>query len=175
MLASAFCLISMLTISVIVLLPTYLSDGHKVAPVAGGLLTTVISLLSVVGGVTASLLLHRGLSLRLLALTGSIIIPAAWLTFADGTGLWTTIAGSGAISLGNGLLVAVVFAGLPQTLTHLGHAGVGNGIVAQLGSLGSLLGPPLFGSIVANGGWSGVIPLIGLGVAGAIALLAALL
>nr|WP_281367825.1 MFS transporter [Nonomuraea typhae] len=138
LLATAFCVISLLTLSVIVLLPTCLGAAHQVAPVDSGLLTSVISLLSVAGGVAVGMALHRGVRLRPLAVLGLITVPAAWVAFADGGGLWTALAGSGLISLGNGLLVAVVFAGLPATLERLEHADVGNGIVAQLGSLGSL-------------------------------------
>jgi MFS family permease len=49
-----------------------------------------------------------------------------------------------------------------------------NGLVAQFGSVGALVGPPLFGVAVSAAGWPALVPVIaGLTVAGATLLLVA--
>ncbi|GAT64998.1 hypothetical protein PS9374_00630 [Planomonospora sphaerica] len=112
MLAAAFCLAVLVTVPVIVLPPTLLIEQHGHSASAVGAVTSVISLLSVLG--------------------------------------------------------ALVFAALPMVLERLDHADVGNGVVAQAGSLGSLLSPPLFGLVATGWGFPALVPLIAAGIVTAV-------
>jgi hypothetical protein len=66
-------------------------------------------------------------------------------------------------------VVAAVFAAVPRMAAAPDHLAVVNGLIAQLGSAGTLLGPPLFALAVAAAGWGTFPPLVaaftGLGLA----------
>jgi MFS family permease len=55
----------------------------------------------------------------------------------------------------NGLAVSAVFAALPTVAA--GRVAWGVGAVTQAGSLGTLLGPPLYAWVVDTSGWSAAI------------------
>ncbi|WP_424530223.1 CynX/NimT family MFS transporter [Sphaerisporangium viridialbum] len=167
-LGASFCLTASVTIPVIVLLPTLLIEQHGRSAAAAGTMTSVISLLGVLGGLAVGVLLRRGAPVGVLALFGLLVVPAAWLTYAGGGSLAAALAGAGVISMGNGFLGALVFAALPLVLERLDHADVGNGVVAQSGSLGSLLGPPLFGLVAGGFGFQALVPVIAVGMLAAV-------
>ncbi|WP_405146173.1 hypothetical protein OG589_03735 [Sphaerisporangium sp. NBC_01403] len=157
-----------MTIPVIVLLPTLLIEQHGRSAAAAGTMTSVISLLGVLGGLAVGVLLRRGAPVGVLALFGLLVVPAAWLTYAGDGSLAAALAGAGVISMGNGFLGALVFAALPLVLERLDHADVGNGVVAQSGSLGSLLGPPLFGLVAGGFGFQALVLVIAVGMLAAV-------
>ncbi|MCK2217239.1 MFS transporter [Actinomadura sp. ATCC 31491] len=163
-LAAGFCLTALMTIPVIVLLPTILVERHGHSAASAGAATSVISLLSALGGVALGMLLRRGTPIGVLAPAGLLILPAAWLMFGGHGPGPAVLAGAGVISVMNGFLGALVFAALPLLLERLDHADVGNGVVAQAGSLGSLLGPPLFGLVAEGAGLPALVPVIAAGV-----------
>ncbi|MER5647540.1 MFS transporter [Streptosporangium sp. NPDC002524] len=169
-LAASFCLTALVTIPVIVLLPTLLIDQHGHSAAGAGAGTSVISLLSAAGGLLAGMLLRRGARVGALALLGLLAVPAAWLVYGGGP-LAGVLAGAGTLSLANGFLAALVFAALPLILERLDHADVGSGLVAQAGSLGSLLGPPMFGEVAATFGFAALVPVIAGGLVAAVAAL----
>ncbi|MGC5010879.1 CynX/NimT family MFS transporter [Streptosporangium sp. DT93] len=163
-LASSFCLSALTTIPVIVLLPTLLVEQYGRSAAAAGALTSAVSLLGVLGGLAVGVLLRRGAPVGVLALFGLLVVPAAWLVYGGGASQATVLAGAGIISIENGFLAALVFAALPLVLERLDHADVGNGVVAQAGSAGSLLGPPLFGAVAAGAGFPALVPVIAAGI-----------
>ncbi|RGA01205.1 MFS transporter [Microbispora triticiradicis] len=167
-LAAAFCLTALVTIPVVVLLPTLLIEQHGRSVAGAGAITSVISLLGVLGGLAVGVLFRRGAPLALMAASGLLVVPAAWLTYSAGASLAATVAGAGVIALENGFLGALVFATLPLVLERLDHADVGNGVVAQAGSLGSLLGPPLFGLVAGGFGFQALVLVIAVGALAAV-------
>jgi MFS family permease len=58
------------------------------------------------------------------------------------------------------VVVAGVFAAVPRMAAAPDHLAVVNGLIAQLGSAGTLLGPPLFAWAVVVAGWRAVPPLV---------------
>lgn len=167
-LGASFCLMALVTVPVVVLLPTLLVERYGRTAAAAGAWTSVVSLLGVVGGLAVGLLLRRGTPVGLVALLGLLAVPAAWLTYGTEGSAAAAVAGSAVISVQNGLLGALVFAALPLVLERLDHVDVGNGIVAQSGSLGALLGPPLFGAAADGWGLRSLALLITAGTAGAV-------
>ncbi|MGH8868550.1 MAG: hypothetical protein ACRDYU_11200, partial [Actinomycetes bacterium] len=63
----------------------------------------------------------------------------------------------GTLMLANGVLVGAVFAAVPRVAGNVRAVDVASGVVAQAGSLGSLLGPPLVAAAVGVAGW-GTVP-----------------
>ncbi|MET7999443.1 MFS transporter [Nonomuraea glycinis] len=162
-LAAAFSLAALVTIPVIVLLPTLLIEQHGQSASTAGAVTSGISLLSVLGGLAVGILLRRGTPVGVLALAGLVIVPAAWLMFGASGSPAAVEGGAAVIWITNGFLGALVFATLPMVLERLDHADVGNGVIAQAGSLGSLLGPPLFGLVATEWGFPALAPVIAVG------------
>ncbi|MGP3965284.1 MFS transporter [Nonomuraea sp. 3N208] len=149
-LAAGFCLMVLVTVPAVVLLPTLLIEQYGRPAAAAGAITSVISLLSALGGVGTGILIRRGARVSVLALSGLLTLPAAWLLYGGDDSLAAALTGAGVIWLVNGFFGALAFAALPLVLARLDDADVGNGLLAQLGSLGSLLGPPLFGLVAAG-------------------------
>ncbi|MGW3273460.1 MFS transporter, partial [Streptomyces kronopolitis] len=56
----------------------------------------------------------------------------------------------------DGLLISAVFAALPTSVSRPDQIDVANGILNQIGSVGTLLGPPLFGLLIATAGFGAV-------------------
>ncbi|MFC4118244.1 MFS transporter [Nonomuraea zeae] len=171
LLSAAFCLAVLVTLPVVVLLPTLLIEQHGRSAAAAGAMTSVVSLLSALGGLSVGVLLRRGAPLGVLALFGLLTVPAAWLMYGGDGSLAATLAGAGVVSLENGFLGALVFAALPLVLERLDQADVGNGVIAQMGSLGSLLGPPLFGLVAGGSDFQTLVLIIAAGMLAAIGLL----
>ncbi|MFI6507232.1 CynX/NimT family MFS transporter [Streptosporangium sp. NPDC050855] len=167
-LAVSFCLNVLVTIPVIVLLPTLLIEEYGRSAAAAGAVTSAISLLGVLGGLAVGVLLRRGAPVGLLALAGLLVVPAAWLVYGGSGSQAAALAGAGVISVANGFLAALVFAALPLVLKNLADADVGNGVVAQAGSVGSLLGPPMFGLVAGGLGFQALVPVIAAGTLGAV-------
>ncbi|GAA1011676.1 hypothetical protein Aple_012670 [Acrocarpospora pleiomorpha] len=170
-LAASFCLFALVTIPVVVLLPTLLIEQHGRTAAAAGAMTSAISLLSVLGGLSVGLLLRRGTPVGVLASFGLLAVPAAWIMYGGEGSPAATLVGAGLISLENGFLGALAFAALPLVLQRLDHADVGNGLIAQAGSLGSLLGPPLFGLVATEFGFQPLALVITVGMLAAVGLL----
>ena len=72
------------------------------------------------------------------------------------------MAAAAVILLANGIVVSAMFAAVPRFARSPARIALGNGLVAQLGSLGTLLGPPLFGGAITAVGWQ-VAPVLILG------------
>ncbi|GAA3574726.1 hypothetical protein GCM10022419_064770 [Nonomuraea rosea] len=171
LLSASFCLVVLVTLPVVVLLPTLLIEQHGRSAAAAGAMTSVISLLSALGGLAVGLLLRRGAGLGVLALSGLLAVPAAWLLYGGDGSEASSLAGAGIISIENGFLGALVFAALPLVLERLDQADVGNGVVAQMGSLGALLGPPLFGLVAGGPDLQALVLIIAVGMLTAVGLL----
>jgi predicted MFS family arabinose efflux permease len=152
-LAAAFSCIGLIGVVVIALLPTFLVEVHAVSLAAAGVATAVVSLASVPGSLLAGWLMRRGAGLRALSLC-SLIMPAAALpTFLSGARLDLAIGAAAIILIANGVVVSAMFAAVPLLANRPSGVALGNGLIAQLGSLGTLFGPPLSGAMTAEAGW----------------------
>lgn len=60
------------------------------------------------------------------------------------------------VLLVDGLLISAVFAAVPAAVSRAEDVDVANGILNQLGSVGILMGPPVFGLAIAAAGWGAV-------------------
>ena len=152
-LAAAFGCIGLIGVVVIALLPTFLVEVHAVSLAAAGAATALVSLASVPGSLLAGWLMRQGVGLRALSLC-SLIMPAAALpTFLSGGWLDLAIGAAAIILFANGVVVSAMLATVPRLANRPSDVALGNGLIAQLGSLGTLLGPPLFGAMTAEAGW----------------------
>jgi nitrate/nitrite transporter NarK len=99
---------------------------------------------------------------------------ASWPMVATGGSFGGSVLAAAGLMAANGVVVAGVYAAVPRVTAAPDHLGVVNGLVAQLGSAGTLLGPPLFAWAAAAAGWRVLPPLVAaFAVAGLVLLLLA--
>ncbi|KUL25886.1 hypothetical protein ADL15_39460 [Actinoplanes awajinensis subsp. mycoplanecinus] len=167
LLATAFAAIAAIGVAVTTLLPRYLTEQHGLSVVDAGVVTAVLSFSNVLGSVTAALLLRRSRSPQR-GLWWIVVVPVVvTITFASFAPTWVAV-GAGLVALvSNGFLVSLMFALVPYTVDDGADADLANGVLAQLGSLGTLLAPPLFGAAVTRFDWgsTGVLSAVLAGLA----------
>jgi hypothetical protein len=157
LLAGGFCATVGIAAAVLGMLPAFLEEQRHAGIAAGGTATALVALSSVLGSAVAGWLLGHGVGLRALAAAGLLMPLASWPLVAAGGSLGGSVLAGAALLAVNGVLVAGVFAAVPRVAAAPDHLAVVNGLVAQLGSTGSLLGPPLLAWAVGVAGW-GVLP-----------------
>jgi MFS family permease len=174
LLAGGFCATVVIAAAVLGMLPAFLEEQRRAGVAAGGTATALVALCSVLGSLVAGWLLARGAELRGLAATGLLTPLASWPMVAAGGSLGGSVLAAAGLMAANGVVVAGVFAAVPKVAAAPDHLGVVNGLVAQLGSAGTLLGPPLFAWAAGAAGWRVLPPLVAaFSVAGLVLLLLA--
>jgi predicted MFS family arabinose efflux permease len=161
LLALGFATVSGTIVAVVTLLPTYLHESLPVSIAAAGTLTGAVSLVGVTGGVLAARLLRCGVPACRLFLTALLMPVGTAVAFLGIGGLGPRVLGAALVAVANELVVATVFASIPTVVTRVADIALANGLVAQLGSAGSLLGPPLISlAVLAADGWWAVAPVV---------------
>jgi predicted MFS family arabinose efflux permease len=159
-LAAAFCCLGLIGVVVIALLPTFLVEARAATLPVAGAASAIVSLASVPGSLLAGWLMRRGAGLRALSLCSLLMPAAAVPAFLAGGSVTLAVVAAAIILLANGMVVSAMFAAVPRLARDPARIALGNGLVAQLGSLGTLLGPPLFGAVIAVFGWQATPLLI---------------
>ena len=172
-LALGFGFYTTLEVGVLGMLPAYLSDAWGFSIATAGVVTGVTSAATIAGSFTAARLIGTGEGARrpLTLVAVGLAAPAAlFFVGFPGGGLPTGVSGSVvamaviAANAISGLVAAVAFARLPALLRRSGAAlslvTASNGVFAQFGAAGSLIGPPLVGYVASHWGWSTVAPVV---------------
>ncbi|MCM5558540.1 MFS transporter [Pleomorphomonas sp. JP5] len=172
-LALGFGFYTTLEVGVLGMLPAYLSDAWGLSIGSAGVITGVASAATIAGSFAAARLIGSGDDARrpLTLVAIGLAVPAAlFFVGFPGEGLASALSGpavAAAVIAANavsGLVAAVAFARLPMLLRRSGAAlsliTASNGVFAQFGAAGSLIGPPLVGYVASHGGWSVVAPVV---------------
>jgi predicted MFS family arabinose efflux permease len=157
LLALAFSIVALLGVTVITLLPS-LADANGFSATGRGVLTVTAALASIPGGLLAGLLLQRGWHM-VSALTALVMPLSAVLVFTWAP-WWAVSTGAGLFLLSNGLVLAAMYAAVPGLVHTPDQLPLAYGLLVQIGSLGTLFGPPLFGALVTTAGWSNAVTLV---------------
>lgn len=161
LLALGLASVSATIVATVSLLPTYLHQELAVSVPVAGSVTGAVSLTGVAGGVLCGWLLSRGVAARY-AFAASALMPAGIAVAFLGSG-GVTLAASGALlaALANEVVIAAIFASVPAVVATPSDIGLANGLLTQVGSAGSLAGPPLVGLVVlTEGGWQALAPSV---------------
>lgn len=172
-LALGFGFYTTLEVGVLGMLPAYLSDAWGFSIATAGVVTGVTSAATIAGSFAAARLIGTGEAARrpLTLIAIGLAAPAALFfvgfpgrilaTGVSGSTVAVAVIAANAIS---GLVAAVAFARLPALLRRSGAAlslvTASNGVFAQFGAAGSLIGPPLVGFVASHWGWSTVAPVV---------------
>jgi nitrate/nitrite transporter NarK len=141
--------------SIMVWLPTFLVDEHRLSGGAAALATALFVLINAPGNLTGGWLLARGVPRGTLVVCGAAIAALCEAgMFAAALPAALRYALVLAFSLSAGVIPAAVFSGLPVHARTPQHIGTGNGIVMQASQLGQFLGPLALAWIATHfGGW----------------------
>lgn len=153
-LALSFHLFALFEVGVLALLPTLLVQQAGLDAVAAGRWTGAAALAAVGGSAIAALLLRRGTALRA-PVMAALGLPALLLlgVFTPAPLPAVAIGGAIVLNLLGGIYASLTFALLPRVAGGTGQMVKVNGLLAQCGASGSLLGPPLMAACVQAGGW----------------------
>lgn len=172
-LAMGFGFYTTLEVGVLGMLPAYLAEIWGFSIATAGAITGLTSAATIAGSFAAARLLGTSEDARRpliliaigLGLPALLFFPAfpgtSFAAHLSGTAIATAAIAANAVS---GLVAAVAFARLPTLLRRSGVplslVTASNGVFAQFGASGSLIGPPLIGYVASGWGWSLVAPLV---------------
>ncbi|MCQ4042680.1 MFS transporter [Streptomyces rubrisoli] len=155
-LAVAYASLSLVGVAVVMVLPPFLTENRSATSAVAGTVVALVCLGSAAGGLAASWLLRRGLTLSQLAPLG-VLMPVACLpAFSAEFPLAVNGAAATLVLAVDGLLISAVFAAAPDSVSRPEHVDVATGILNQFGSVGMMIGPPVFGVVIAAAGWGAV-------------------
>lgn len=157
---------------VLALMPSYLGEAWGMGAAAAGTVTGLASAATLLGSLFASRVLRRGgggprgTALLLLGLLGPALLlfggypPPALARHLTVMEVSALLIAANALC---GIVAAVAFVRLPELLyvtgAPLSMVTAANGVFAQCGALGSLIGPPLCGWAAGGAGWAVLGPL----------------
>ena len=141
--------------SIMVWLPTFLIDEHRLSAGAAALATALFVLINAPGNLTGGWLLARGVPRGTLIVTGAAIAALCEVgMFVEALPAAARYVLVLAFSFSAGVIPASVFSGLPVHARTPQHIGTGNGIVMQASQIGQFLGPLALAWIATHfGGW----------------------
>ena len=151
----AFGAFALFEIGVLALLPTLLVREAGLGAQAAGQWTAVAAISAVAGSLCAAWLLRHGLGVRWpimvsLGLPPLLVVGVFTPSPAAGQAITLVIV----LNMLGGVFASLGFALLPRLARGPGQMVRANGLLAQCGASGSLLGPPLMASCVQFGGWA---------------------
>lgn len=151
----AFGLFALFQVGVLGLLPTLLVREAGLGAQAAGQWTAIASVSAIVGSAGAAWLLRHGVDLRGPALV-SLGLPPLLLfgVFTSAPSVAVAIGLAIGLNMAGGVFASLGFALLPRLATGPGQMVRANGLLAQCGASGSLLGPPAMAACVQAGGWT---------------------
>jgi MFS transporter, DHA1 family, inner membrane transport protein len=156
--------------SIMVWLPTFLVDEHRLAAGAAALATALYVLINAPANLTGGWLLARGVPRGALIVTGALIAALCEI------GMLTDLLPPAAryvlvlvFSFSAGVIPASVFSGLPLHARTPQHIGTGNGIVMQASQIGQFLAPLALAWVATRFGWTANLWLLLAFAAGAVA------
>ncbi|MFJ3954912.1 MFS transporter [Streptomyces libani] len=152
----AYGSLSLVGVAVVMVLPPFLTEHRQATPAVAGTVVAVVCLGSAVGGLAASWLLRRGAALASLVPLGALMPVACLPAFSAELPLAISGGAATLVLVVDGLLISAVFAAVPASVSRPEHLDVANGILNQLGGVGILMGPPVFGLVIAAAGWGAV-------------------
>ena len=140
--------------SIMVWLPTFLVDEHRLSAGAAALATALYVLINAPGNLAGGWLLARGVPRGTLVVTGALIAALCEVgMLADVLPPAARYVLVLAFSFSAGVIPASVFSGLPVHARTPQHIGTGNGIVMQASQIGQFLAPLALAWIATRFGW----------------------
>lgn len=140
--------------SIMIWLPTFLMDEHRVPAGAAALATALYVLINAPGNLTGGWLLARGVPRGALIIVGAVTAALCEIAmFAGALPPALRYVAVLAFSFSAGVIPACAFSGVPVHARTPQHIGTGNGIVMQASQIGQFLAPLALAWIATSSGW----------------------
>jgi MFS family permease len=152
LLACGFGALSLMAVAILSLLPTYLIQRGLSAAAAGGA-TAAAAAASIPGNACAAALLRRGARPGLLTCSMLACPALAAVAFAHAVPLPAAVGGAAALIFAVGIAASAAYASLPEVTRSRQDLPLANGILIQFGSVGALVGPPVFAAVTGLRHW----------------------
>jgi predicted MFS family arabinose efflux permease len=156
--------------AVIGFLPTLQIERLGFSTSTAAIVTALVAMVNVTGNLSAGWLLHHGVP-RVAVIVGAAVTMSfcAGGIFVDGVPDLLRLVLAGVYSAVIGVIPGALFTAIPVHAPRPLLAGATAGLLMQGSSVGSLLGPPITGALVASGGWPAAAWLtsVALGIAAA--------
>jgi MFS family permease len=152
LLACGFGALSLMAVAILSLLPSYLIQ-RGLPPAAAGAATAAAAAASIPGNACAAALLRRGARPGLLTCSMLACPALAAVTFARAVPLPAAVGGAAALIFAVGIAASAAYASLPEVTRSQHDLPLANGILIQLGSVGALIGPPVFAAVTGLRHW----------------------
>ena len=153
LLSCGFGALSLMTVAIVALLPSYLSTQLGLPTAAAGAATAAAAAASIPGNACAAVLLRRGVRPGLLACSMLACPALAAAAFAGAVPLPASIGAAAALVFVVGIAASAAYASLPKVTRLIDDLPLANGILVQFGSAGALIGPPIFTAITGLRHW----------------------
>ena len=152
LLACGFGALSLMAVAILSLLPTYLIQRGLPSATAGAA-TAAAAVASIPGNACAAALLRRGVRPGLLTCSTLACPALAAVTFARAVPLPAAVGGAAVLIFAVGIAASAAYASLPEVTRSRHDLPLANGILIQLGSVGALIGPPVFAAVTGLRHW----------------------
>jgi hypothetical protein len=153
LLAGGFGALSLMTVAILSLFPSYLSSRMGMSVTAAGATTAIVAAASVPGNACAAILLRRGVRPGLLACSALACPALAAAAFAGAFPAAARVGAAAALVFAVGIAASGGYASLPRVTRLIDDLPVANGVMIQLGSFGALIGPPILAAITGLRHW----------------------
>ncbi|MEI3849979.1 MULTISPECIES: MFS transporter [Ensifer] len=159
-----FSLFSLMSFTLSSFLPILLVERLKVSLAAVGVISAVITLVNVIGNLTAGHLLSRGFTRGRLIATAAVLmgVSGLWI-FLGQPGDTLTVGLCLLFSAIGGLIPATLISSVPLLSPRPALAPMAMGLLMQGSNLGQLVGPVAVGTAIERYGWSSGAAFIGVG------------
>lgn len=153
LLGAGFLGLTLLALALLSMLPTFLIETQAYTPSAAGSTTGLVALASIIGSVVYGIAANRFSERAIILVAAAILIASAFPAFNQGSIAHYAVSFAALAVFASGILVASTFAAVPRLVANAEKIGPANGLIAQLGSVGALTGPPIVGYFVSLNGW----------------------
>ncbi|MGY6534312.1 MAG: MFS transporter [Pararhodobacter sp.] len=164
LIALLFCLYAFQWVTLMVWLPTFLTESMGFSLQRAALISALVVLVNVPGCLLGGWLMRRGSSARHLVATGSAVMGlGALVIFLPLLPDMARLAACAAFSFLGGLVPPSLFNSVPRAAPSAQHISAGNGMLMQGSALGQFTGAPLVALAVtmAGGDWRfAVFPML---------------
>lgn len=159
--------------AVVGFLPTLQIDRLGFSTSTAAIVTALVAMVNVTGNLSAGWLLHHGVPRVVVIVVAAVTMSfCAAGVFVDGVPDVLRLVLAGIYSAVIGVIPGSLFTAIPVHAPRPQLAGAATGLLMQGSNIGSLMGPPITGALVAAAGWPSAAWLtsVALGVAAGAAL-----
>ncbi len=140
--------------AVVGFLPTLQVERLHFAPQTAAIVTTIVTLVNIIGNLAAGWLLQRRVPRVVIIVSATLSMAVcASAIFVDGVPDIARLVLAGVYSAVIGVVPGCLFTAIPLHAPRPQLVGAATGLLMQVSNFGALIGPPITAALVSAGGW----------------------